>query len=306
MNTLVFGGNGFIGSHLVDELMQAGHSVRVFDRLPERFRFPRPGVDYRSGHFGDAFSMAEALQDIEVVYHLISTTVPGTSNLNPVADISDNLIATVVLLEQMAKVGVKRIVYLSSGGTVYGNPINLPIAEDHPLHPICSYGVVKVAVENYLAMYQELYGIHPTIIRPSNPFGPRQGHLGVQGVIATFLARIYDNQPLNVWGDGSIVRDYIAATDLVRLCRIVGELSIGGVFNAGSGRGISISDLIAVLIEVTGRQTEVAFEPSRKLDVKEVVLDISHATSSAGWSPSTDFAEEVDRHWRWYSSLREL
>jgi len=250
--------------------------------------------------------MAEALQDIEVVYHLISTTVPGTSNLNPVADISDNLIATVVLLEQMAKVGVKRIVYLSSGGTVYGNPINLPIAEDHPLHPICSYGVVKVAVENYLAMYQELYGIHPTIIRPSNPFGPRQGHLGVQGVIATFLARIYDNQPLNVWGDGSIVRDYIAATDLVRLCRIVGELSIGGVFNAGSGRGISISDLIAVLIEVTGRQTEVAFEPSRKLDVKEVVLDISHATSSAGWSPSTDFAEEVDRHWRWYSSLREL
>mgnify|MGYP000929368045 FL=1 len=288
MNVLVLGGNGFIGSHLVDELLISGHSVRIFDRFPEKFRSPLPKVDYRTGLFGDAFGMAEALQDIEVVYHLISTTVPGTSNLDPVADINDNLIATVVLLDQMLKMGIKRIVYLSSGGTVYGRPHKLPIPEDHPLNPICSYGVVKVAIENYLKMYQELYGLQSTIIRPSNPFGPRQGHGGVQGVIATFIAEIFRNKPIKIWGDGSVIRDYLSIKDLVRLCVIVGDGDYSGIFNAGNGRGISVATIIELLKDVTGTLPSVSYEPSRAFDVKEVVLDISHTKAVTGWHPNVD------------------
>lgn len=305
MNVLVLGGNGFIGSHIVDELLNAGHSVRVFDRFPEKYRPPLLGVDYRTGQFGDAFSMAEALQGIEIVYHLISTTVPGTSNLNPVADINDNLVATVVLLDQMVKMGVKRIVYLSSGGTVYGKPRMVPIPEDHPLNPICSYGVVKVAIENYLKMYQELYGLRPTIIRPSNPFGPRQGHDGVQGVIATFIAKIFHEHPIKVWGDGSIIRDYMTVSDLARLCITVCNDNFIGIFNVGSGTGVSITNLIEQLKDVTCRQPEVVYESGRNFDIKEMVLDIVHTNSVTGWRPTASFAEGLQQHWNWYSSLHQ-
>jgi len=305
MNTLVLGGNGFIGSHLVDELLASGHSVRVFDRFPEKYRPPISNVDYRSGHFGDAFSMAEALQGIDVVFHLISTTVPGTSNLNPVADINDNLIATVVLLDQMIKMGIKRIVYLSSGGTVYGKPHIIPIPEDHPLNPICSYGVVKVAIENYLKMYQELYGLQPTIIRPSNPFGPRQGHDGVQGVIATFISKLFHNLPIKVWGDGSIIRDYMSVTDLVRLCVIAIEHNYCGIFNAGNGKGISVSEIIEQLRDVSGHSPIISFETGRAFDVKEVVLDLNHTKSITGWNPTVNFAAGLLQHWDWYASLAQ-
>lgn len=305
MNVLILGGNGFIGSHLVDELLLSGHTVRVFDRFPEKFRSPLLRVDYRMGEFGDVFSMAEALQGIDIVYHLISTTVPATSNLDPVTDIRDNLIASVSLLDQMIKMDVKRIVYLSSGGTVYGKPNKIPISENHPLNPICSYGVVKVAIENYLKMYQELYGLRPTIIRPSNPFGPRQGHEGVQGIIASFIAKIFRDQPVKVWGDGSVIRDYISVTDLVRLCVIAGTECYTGVMNAGSGHGISVSNLINLLKVVTEKDFEVIYEQGRAFDVKEIVLDINHTKTLTGWCPSIDIESCLKQHWNWYSSLSQ-
>jgi len=303
MKVLVLGGNGFIGSHLVCELLSSGHSVRVFDRMPEKYNKPHLDVDYRVGQFGDAFSMAEALQGIDVVFHLISTTVPGTSNLNPIADINDNLVATVVLLDQMVKLGVKRIIYLSSGGTVYGNPRQLPVPEDHPLNPICSYGVVKVAVEKYLHMYQELYGLVPTIIRPSNPYGPRQGHSGVQGIIATFMAKILSNQHIEIWGDGSIIRDYMYVGDLVQLSAHVCEGSYAGVLNAGTGEGISIVRLLELLKEVTGKNINVEFKPGRAFDIKEITLDINKAISVTGWRPKMNILDGLRKHWDWYTSL---
>jgi len=223
MKVLVLGGNGFIGSHVVDQLLAAGHKVRVFDRSAERYRDPIKQVEYRLGRFDDTFQVAEALQGMDAVCHLISTTVPGTSNLDPVADVKNNLINTLNLLEQMRKKGLRRILYLSSGGTVYGNPESSPISENHPLKPISSYGIVKVAIEKYLFMYQQLYGLQPVILRPSNPYGPRQGHAGVQGLIGTLLARAFSGETLEIWGDGSIVRDYMHVSDLARLCVVALE-----------------------------------------------------------------------------------
>ena len=193
MNALVLGGNGFIGSHLVDRLLDAGHSVRIFDRGHELNRDPRKQVDYRIADFSDSLALASALENIDVVYHLIGTTTPSTSNADPIADIQSNLINSVRLLQIMREKKNQRLVFLSSGGTVYGKTESELIGENHELNPICSYGVVKVAIENYVRMFHSLYGLHYVILRAANPYGERQGNIGAQGVIGTFLQKVLKN-----------------------------------------------------------------------------------------------------------------
>ena len=303
MKVLVLGGNGFIGSHVVDQLLAAGHKVRVFDRSPERYRLPLKQVEYRLGCFDDMFQVAEALHGMDAVCHLISTTVPGTSNLDPVADVQSNLVNTLQLLEQMKKKGMKRILYLSSGGTVYGNPETSPVREDHPLNPISSYGVVKVAIEKYLNMFKQLNGFEPIILRPSNPYGPRQGHAGVQGLIGTLLTRALAGGALEIWGDGSVIRDYMHVGDLARLCVAALESDSCGVFNAGSGEGHSINEIIDLIRNTTDDQLQVNYREGRAFDVKEVVLDISRAKAEFGWQPEISLADGITDQLRWLKSL---
>lgn len=299
MRALVLGGNGFIGSHLVEELLSRGDKIRVFDQSWNPCWTDINGLEYRSGRFCDTPQLSEALMGIDVVYHLISTSVPSTSNLDPVGDIQGNLVGTVNLLQQMAKLGVKRIVYLSSGGTVYGNPEQVPVPETHRLQPICSYGVVKVAIENYLSMFQHLHGIEPIVIRPSNPYGPRQRHTGVQGVIPTFLRRVLDGESIEVWGDGSIVRDYIYVSDLAELIAHAGSSEVTGVFNAGSGKGHSINDLLTVVGDVAEKRPVVRYKSGRSFDVQRVVLDISKAQEIFQWTPRVTLSDGISRHWEW-------
>ena len=304
MRILVLGGNGFIWSHVVDHLLAAGHKVRVFDRSPERYRAPLKHVEYMLGRFDDTFQVAEALQGVDAVCHLISTTVPGTSNLDPVADIEDNLVSTLHLLEQMRKKSLHRILYLSSGGAVYGNTEVSPIDEKHPLNPISSYGIVKVAIEKYLYMYQQLYGLQPIILRPSNPYGPRQGHAGVQGLIGTLLAKGLADEALEIWGDGSVVRDYMHVTDLARLCVAALESETCGVFNAGSGEGLTTNEVIEQLRKLTaGGGQQVKYSKGRSFDVKEAVLDISRAKAEFNWKPEVPLASGIGDYIQWLKSL---
>ena len=285
MQALVLGGNGFIGSHLVDQLLVCGHRVRVFDRGPERFRDPIPSVEYRTGEFNDHPLLAEALTNVDVVYHLISTTVPATSNMDPVADINGNLINTVKLLELMRLQSVPRIVYFSSGGTVYGKPETSPIPESHPLRPISSYGVVKVAIENYLHMFYELHGVEYVALRASNPYGARQGHAGLQGVIGTYITHLYDGLPIEVWGTGEIVRDFIHVDDLTSLCVKAGAADVVGIYNAGYGKGATVLEIIELIAQSTGINIKPVFKPGRSFDVPHVVLDISKAQQELAWEP---------------------
>jgi UDP-glucose 4-epimerase len=304
MRVLVIGGNGFIGSHVVDELLGNGCQVRIFDRMMEKFRVPLAGVDYRIYDFKDNVAVAEALVGIDVVVHLLSSTVPRTSNIDPVGDIQDNLIGTVNLLQAMKQEGVSRIVYLSSGGTVYGYPQFDPIPETHPLNPICSYGVVKVAIEKYLLMYKHLYHIRPLILRPSNPYGERQGHTGVQGVIGTFLSNILNGDPVEVWGDGSVVRDFIYIKDLAALCRLAVQKEISGVFNAGMGAGYSIRKVTDVIREVTGMNFELKFREARSYDVLKSVLDTTAVSREFQWKPQVGLNEGVERTFNWLKNIR--
>lgn len=301
MRALVLGGNGFIGSHLVDALLADGVRVRVFDRAPERYRVPLAGVEFFQGDWGDMAAVAESLADIDTVFHLISTTVPSTSNLDPVGDIQNNLVNTVRLLILMREAGIKKLVYLSSGGTVYGIPENNPVREDHPLRPISSYGIVKVAIENYLHMEQRLHGLQAVVLRASNPYGPRQGHGGVQGVIGTFLWKLAQNDPIQIWGDGSIVRDFIHVRDLAQLCVRAARHQTSGCFNAGSGEGASISDIVDTISRVIGRQLDPLHKPGRGFDVPRVVLDISRARAEFGWSPNIHLEDGIREAWEWVS-----
>lgn len=299
MRCVVFGGNGFIGSHVTDALLAANHSVRVFDRVPERFRPPLAGVEYVTGNFSDPFAIAEALEGMDVVFHLVSTTVPSTSNRDPVADIETNLIASVQLLEQMVKAKIRRIVFLSSGGAVYGNTQTVPVNEDHPKRPICSYAIVKIAIEHYLQMYEELHGISPIVLRGSNPYGPRQGHRLVQGFIGVALSNMLHNEPVTIWGDGSVVRDYLYVADLATACVLAGESTATGVYNIGSGEEHSLNDIVASIGESIGQSPKVVYETSRSFDVHKVVLDISRAREALDWQPACALPDGLRRTWDW-------
>lgn len=299
MTVLVLGGNGFIGSHLVDRLLSDGANVRVFSHSPETFRSSLNSVDYVHGDFSDNTAVEKALIGVDAVYHLISTSLPSSSMSDPVGDIEGNLVNTVRLLESMRKTGVNRLVYLSSGGTVYGIPQHIPIAETHPQAPISSYGVIKSTIEKYISMYHHLYGLNFITLRVSNPYGPRQGHSGVQGVIGTFLQNIHAGKQIEIWGDGKIIRDFISIHDLTDLCVKAAKSDRNGVYNAGVGLGISILDLLAEISSVTGLDINPDFKPRRAYDVPEVVLDIAKAKSEFDWAPRVTLRDGLQEYWNW-------
>ena len=306
MKVLLIGGCGFIGSHVVDRLLAEGLQVRVFDRRPEQFRPPLDRVEYVLGDLTSTSQLYEALSGVDAVIHLASTSVPSTSNLDPVADITGNLIATVRLLEIMRASGLRKIVFLSSGGTVYGIPEVNPVAETHPLRPICSYGIVKVAIENYFHMEHSLHGLQHVILRASNPYGPRQGHTGIQGIIGTHLWRIARGETVEVWGDGSVVRDFIHVRDLAELCVKAVLSNVAGCYNAGSGEGTSVAEVVRCIdrtVQATGNGPVLPlYKPGRGFDVPRVVLDIRRAKEDLGWFPRTGLDDGIAESWDWVRS----
>lgn len=284
MKVLVIGGCGFIGSHVVDRLLAQRYRVRVFDRQAERFRPPLDGVEYQFGNFNDRMAVIEALSGVDAVMHLVSTTFPGTADLDPYSDVLGNLGGTLSLIDAMVRQGLSRIVFLSSGGTVYGPPDIVPIPEDHPLRPINSYGIVKCAIEHYLDMYRRTRGLSPVVIRASNPYGPRQGHTGVQGVISTILSRTLAGEAIEIWGDGSVVRDYLHVADLAELCVLALDEDRTGAYNAGSGVGTSLNTIIETIADITGSPLNLVYQPGRAIDVQRSVLNITRAAADFGWS----------------------
>ena len=182
MNRLVLGGNGFIGSHLVDQLVRTGHAVRILDRALSRFYTPPAGVDLVLADWEDEKVLTAALSGVETVFLLIGTTLPASSNADPIFDVQSNLVGTLRLLQACVAQGVRRIVFSSSGGTVYGIPQTIPIAETHPTEPISSYGITKLAIEKYLALYCRLHGLNYVVVRGANPYGKRQDPQRPQGL----------------------------------------------------------------------------------------------------------------------------
>lgn len=298
MNVLVIGGNGFIGSRLMQALRARGDEVRVLDRYPARADVDWTGVDYRVGDFHDVDLLAQALPGVDQVYHLASCTVPSTADADPIGDIQGNLVGTQRLLSAMRAHGIRRMCYFSSGGTVYGNPEQVPVPESHPLRPISSYGIVKVAVEHYLAAYARQGWLDPVVIRPSNPYGPGQATAGVQGAIGVFLGRALSGEAVQIWGDGEAIRDYIFIDDLVELTVRAASSGLNATFNAGSGTGTSLNELCEHIRTATGHDLPVEYRPGRAFDVRAVVLDVDLARRQLGWVPKVDIQAGIRMTWQ--------
>jgi len=285
LTILVLGGGGFIGSALTRQLADGKNSVRVFSRNENTDLATLPNCEQVVADFSDLSLLRKSLQDVHIVYHLISTTVPGSSNLDPVHDIESNLIGTVRLIELMKEARVPKIVFMSSGGTLYGATDSLPNRPTDPIAPLCSYGIVKHAIEKYLLMNEALEGLQPVIIRAANPYGIGQRHLGVQGIVGTFLNKIARDEELVIWGDGSAKRDFLHISDLVRLLKLAGDSDKTGVFHAGSGESHAINDLVNIIADIVGNRPRVTYLPGRKFDVPVSQLDITETEKTFGWRP---------------------
>ena len=304
MNVLVLGGNGFIGSHLVDRLLGEGHAVHVFDRQPERFRKPLAGVVYHLQDFGNRAILASVLPHVDVVFHLVCTTVPKTSNEDPAFDVMSNVVETIYLLEQCVNEKVKKVVFLSSGGAVYGTPETVPVGEDTPERPESSYGITKLAIEKYLGLFRHHYGLDHVIIRPSNPYGERQNPDGDQGVIAVFLGKIAKGQTLEIWGDGGNLKDYVYIGDLIDgMYRAAFGETVSRVFNLGSSIGHSVNDLVRLMAATVGRPISVTHGPKGRFDVSRITLDITRAKKELGWEPRISLDEGLPRTWEFVKNL---
>lgn len=302
MKCLVLGGGGFIGSHVVDRLLDAGHDVRIFERprVPRYRDFPGGRVEWVEGDFQNAAVVRPTLDGIDTVVHLISTTLPKTSNDDPVFDVQSNVVSTLRLCDFAVEAGVRRVVFISSGGTVYGVPRTLPIPEDHPTDPRVSYGIVKLAIEKYLALYHAQRGLGYVVLRVANPFGERQRVDVAQGAVAVFLDRALRRVPIEIWGDGSVVRDYIHVEDVARAFVLaVAHEGPPCVLNVGSGQGHSLNDLLERLESLLGHAIDRRYLPARGIDVPSNVLDIARARAELGWAPEISLDAGLARTLEW-------
>lgn len=273
---------------MVEAFCSLGTSVVVFDAVPKNQALVR-NIPYFEGNLSDVSQIEHCMElsGATHVIHLISTTLPKSSNDNMVFDIQSNVVSTIRILDLCVKYRCRKILFMSSGGTVYGIPRVLPITEEHPTNPVCSYGISKLAIEKYIHLYSRNHGLPYVILRASNPYGPGQNLSSGQGVIASFLNKVANRQPLQVWGDGSVVRDYFHVRDLADLtCRATSSQATG-VFNAGSGSGTSINQLIAMMRGVAGFSPGVIFSPARTFDVPAIVLDSGKAQKAFEWLPKT-------------------
>ncbi len=303
MKIVIFGGGGFIGSTIADRLLKEGHSLRIFERprvQPYRKFTDDESVEWTIGDLSSAHDVSDAIQNVDAVLHLVSTTLPKNSNDDPIYDVQSNVVPSLHILNAMVTHKVHKIVFISSGGTVYGNPIYLPIDEKHPTNPVVSYGITKLAIEKYLQMYESLHGIKAITLRVANPYGERQRIETAQGAVGVFLHHALKGIPIDIWGDGNVTRDFIHVSDVA--AAFVKALNYTGkqhLFNVGSGFGTNLNALIGVLEHVLEKPIERRYLPGRPFDVPVSVLCNNLARTELNWTPLVTMQEGIARTAVW-------
>ncbi len=305
---LVTGGNGFIGVYLNELLAARGYEIVICDRTSLADSLSDlDNVHFVQGELVTLLADRAFLRNIDTVFHLAWAHIPESATQNPVADIQDNLVMTVRLLQACVEQSVRRIVFPSTGGAIYGPVKQLPVPETHPTRPISAYGVTKLAAEKYIELYHYLHGLEYAILRPSVPYGPGQDPFGRQGAVAVFMGNILVGQPISIWGDGdTIVRDFFHVSDLARACVAVMEHPApANVYNIGGGQAVSLNQLVDYLNQVVDPDHgfDVRYAPVRPFDVPRLVLDISRAHQELGWQPEIDLMAGLTDTWLWYKDV---
>ncbi len=295
MRILVLGGSGFLGSHIVDKFLAENHEVCVYDLYPERFRRSPSGIKFYTGDFGNVGALSELISTgFDAVIHCVSTTTPKSSNESPEFDIQSNVIGTLYLLDICVEHKVGKLVFLSSGGTIYGEIGNLDLVDEtHSVRPMCSYGVSKLTIEHYLEVYKHLRGLDYVALRLSNPYGERQSPLRALGALTVFLHRTLKGQSIDVWGDGSVTRDFIYVGDVADAVHRATVRPISGVFNVGTGTGLSLRDIIGHVSLAAKRDPEVNWLSPRSFDVPRIVLDSAKLRNATEWRVRTSLEDGI-------------
>ena len=295
----IFGANGFIGRHLAQRLQSRGRKFKAISRhfTPDFVAAHGGSAELVEANFADPLAMVSALDGLDTVVQLVSTSSPGMQNLHSIADIRDNVIPHVAFLQTCVAAGVRRYVFLSSGGTVYGPTNDVPIREDSETNPISSHGLTKLMVEKYIQMHGRVDGLDYVILRLANPFGPGQHYRKAQGLIPAILGRHQEGLPVKVIGDGSARRDYVFIDDVIDAIELaVGEpRAARGIINIGSGEARSVSEILGAIEDILGLRIEREYVDVRKTDVAISQLDIGRASSLLGWRPKTPFRTGLER-----------
>ncbi len=290
---LVLGGGGFIGANLCLALARRGARVQAFDRS-WKMCAPFKNVTWISGPFEDQSAVARAIEGNSIVFHLIGAGLPASSNKDPCADLSGSTINTLKMLDICRESGIRRVIFASSGGTVYGIPKSVPVCEDHSTEPICAYGISKLATEKYLSLYKHLHDLDYMVLRIANPYGRYQMPGKKQGVVAAIIASALNGAPLEFWGTGSVVRDFIHIDDVVEamIASIFYEGAVR-VFNVGSGIGRSINEVAADIerLILNPNTTRRVYREARPADVPINILDIGLIRREMNWFPKVDWQE---------------
>lgn len=298
---VILGGSGFIGRHVALQLARAGHGVLIVDRLPPLAKFPpefAERIRFVAAELGEA-DWERLLDGATVVHHYAWASIPASANANAMGDLTTNVMITIAVLDAIRRIGHNStVVFSSSGGSVYGKLLKTPVSEDHPTAPITAYAAGKATAEIYLGLYRALYGLDCRVARISNPFGAGQDLARGLGAATKFLHCALTDTPIEIWGDGEVVRDYIHIADVAAALTVLAVAprhAEHSIFNIGSGSGLSLNKIVQHIESHLGRKIQVQYKAGRSFDVAVSVLDISRTQSVLGWSPKLSFAAGVER-----------
>lgn len=299
---VIFGAAGFIGTNLSLKLAneQPSHLI-LLDKKLEYFKHMEYynnycNVELRQSDFTCEEDYTKYLKENDIVYHLVSTTMPSNANLNISQELQANVVFTSKLLDACVQKKVKKVIFVSSGGTVYGKDVKCPINENNPTNPICSYGLQKLTIEKLLSIYKYIYGLDYVILRLANPFGPFQRPNGLLGAVTTFIYRILNNETINIYGDGNVIRDYVYIDDVVEaILKVTKNKCKYDIYNIGSGVGVSLNELIRYISSCLKITPNIVYGASRKADVPVNILDISRYENEFGNLSVTTFENGIKK-----------
>ena len=302
MRALVTGGAGFIGSTLADALVGAGAEVTVVDDLSRGQRAQVPGAAefHQLDILDERLTALVAAVAPEVVFHQAAQIDVRRSVAEPVFDTRVNVLGTVNVLEACARAGVRRLVFASSGGALYGDTTVLPTPETHPCNPASAYGAAKLAGETYGSVYQQVHGLEVVALRYANVYGPRQDPHGEAGVVAIFAQRLIDGEDAIVNGDGTQTRDYVYVDDVVAANVRAAETATLGAYNIGTARACSVNELYELIARAAGVDRPARHSAAKPGEQRVSCLDISRAASSLGWEPHLSLEEGISRTVAWF------
>lgn len=299
MRIVVLGGTGFIGSNLIQSLVKTKDEIVLLSRTPKEI----PGVKTIVGDWKNSATLESLIQASDIVYHLITATHPAHPNQTLVNDVQENVLPSIQLLGICAKKKIKKLIYLSSAGTIYGVPTIIPIPENHNLNPLSPYGLSKLAVEKYLHYFNYHQDLDYVSIRLTNPYGPGQDFQTGLGAITNFIEKTLKGIPLEVWGDGSIRRDYIYIDDVIDALAKFSQIDTKSkIFNLGTGIGITINQLISQLESKMSQKIVVNYKDKRSLDVPDNTVDISLIKKELSWAPQFTLSQGLDKYLSYYKT----